>query len=96
MTYRDLDKPLRKSYRDLDRESKRAPLEWDGKVLRFKKTPAVSWAVDRIDINGLWVAAQVEGWPIRDLMSLYRHIGYSLSGFMDVFNETRMKEWGKK
>jgi hypothetical protein len=87
MTYRDLDHELRTAYFDLDEESKRYPLEWDGNVIRFKANAAVRWVSRKIDLNALSIASQDADWPIQDVMTFYRMMGYSLSGFMDIFGD---------
>lgn len=88
MTYADLPEKTRKDYEDLDEISKSYPLEWDGKVLRFKANRAVKFAVDQINLNDLWREAQRNDWPPEELKIFYRMMGYSLCGFMEVFPVT--------
>lgn len=102
MTYSDLSQELQDAYAWLDPASKLAPLKWDGtgedRVLRFKANQAITWVHDVNDglsLNKLWVAAHREHWLIADMMELYRQMGYSLSGFGDIFYD-RIKSRRKK
>ena len=93
MTYADLSPDLQDEYDWLDEESKQAELEWDDQVLRFKKDPVIDflWANRMVDLNILAVAAMKHKWPLKYMMRFYRGLGYSLSGFGDIFHEERME-----
>ena len=91
MTYHDLPKELQESYADLDEESKQAPLTWRDGVIRFAENIAVRYAVDHCNLNDMWMEGIRNEWPIQDVMRLYRQMGYSLCGFMEVFTEERLE-----
>ena len=92
MTYYDLTPELQKSYQWLDDVSKQAPLEWVGSVIRFKRNLAVGWAQEHSNLNDMWIEASRNKWPLEDMMSFYRQIGYSLSGFGDIFHDDGMEQ----
>lgn len=87
MTYRNLSPKLRQDYADLDLISKDYPLEWDVGVIRFKKNWAVAWLTRQVSLNDLARAHDTGNWPLEDMMMVYRMMGYSLCGFMDIFSE---------
>lgn len=95
-TYADLSPDLQEAYAWLDPISKTAPLAWVGtgknKVLRFKANRAIVFMYEEYrDMNEIWSMARSAKWSTEDVMSLYRQLGYSLSGFGDVFTEERMR-----
>ena len=56
------------------------------KVYRFKAKPLMRWLADHVDLNALCVAAQTDGgFSMAEYMQFYQDIGYSLSGFVEVF-----------
>ena len=85
MTYDDLLPHEKEMYRDLDLVSKRAPLERDKDgIIRFQSNWAVVWMVRQISLNDLWMASR-NGHQDQELRQVYRMMGYSLCGFMDIF-----------
>jgi hypothetical protein len=96
-TYTDLSPDLQEAYAWLDPISKTAPLAWVGtgknKVLRFKANRAIVFMYNMkgCDMNDIWRMAIEAKWSTEDVMSLYRQIGYSLSGFGEVFTDERMR-----
>ena len=90
MTYNDLRPGLREAYKNLDRAAKKALLELDGNVLRFKGNKCVQFYVLRSknpSLNDLIVAAKEGGWPKSHLRKFYRMMGYSLDGYLDIFGD---------
>ncbi len=86
MKFTDLDTKTQETYADLDEQSKRYPIELDASgVLRFKRNRAVVYAVDHCNLNDLWIEAQRNDWAESDLKALYRMMGYSLCGFLEIF-----------
>lgn len=59
------------------------------RVLRFATEPIVLMIHElyEVNLNQLWVIIHCSGSPaaLPNLMEYYRDLGYSLSGFMDVF-----------
>jgi hypothetical protein len=87
MTYKDLTPELQEAYSSLDKNAKKALLVWDGDVLRFKANECVRYYVGLpfTSLNDMWAVAIGKGWPRSDLRKFYRMMGYSLSGYLDVF-----------
>ena len=91
MTYRDLPPTTREDYAELDDESKSCPLVIDEHgTVRFKRNRVIDGAFDAglLDLNGIWENMVTNNLPMEDMMQLYRMLGYSLSGFMEVFIDT--------
>jgi hypothetical protein len=87
MNYYDLAPKQKADYELLDDASRAHPLEVKDGVLRFVSNRAVRYAVDRIDLNDMAKEANRNEWPLEDLMTFYRMMGYSLCGFLDIFGE---------
>jgi hypothetical protein len=87
MTYKDLTPELQEAYSSLDKNAKKALLVWDGDVLRFKANRCVKYYIDSNEglLNNMWAAARKHKWPKSHLRKFYRMMGYSLSGYLDVF-----------
>lgn len=58
-----------------------------GRVLRWKANPVVKWLTGRAGINEMWEAFYGRNLPVEDLATVYRMMGYSLCGFIEVFGE---------
>ena len=87
LTYKDLPRETKKTYARLDHVSKQYPLEFIDGVLRFKRNVAIQYCIDHISLNDMWVESSRNRWPITDLMTIYRMMGYSLCGFMEIFED---------
>lgn len=94
MTYAYLPKDMQEAYDWLDEESKQVELEWDHHVLRFKPDPVIEflWESRMVDLNALAFQAIKQKWPLKYMMRLYRGLGYSLSGFIDIFHDERIEQ----
>lgn len=60
-------------------------VEFVDNVIRFKKNKAVCFVYDNRKTNDLWVEYHEGRIPLEDIEHLYMQIGYSLSGFGDIF-----------
>lgn len=71
-------------------------IDRDG-VLRFKADPVVRYVVDNVvDLNKLWVGLGPLSHDIavrHSLRRFYRDMGYSLSGYLEVFGEELDEEY---
>jgi len=56
-----------------------------GKTLRDQSKPIARWLCDHIDLNEMWVAYRNEMFSCDEFMQFYRDIGYSLSGFAEIW-----------
>jgi hypothetical protein len=105
MTWYDLSPEWQEGYKDLDENSKRYPLKWFNDAIRFKPNVIVRFLIDkltedkprfhgdgRFDLNNLWNVAYKEHWPVEDMRQVYRMMGYSLSGFLEVFHDAGRDE----
>lgn len=64
------------------------PLVIDDGVLRFKSNPVIRIIVDRwVNLNDLWRDIPKTPEFVLGLRSLYRDLGYSLCGYLDMFGE---------
>ena len=86
LTFYNLPPDVQEAYAGLDDASKQYPLEMDGKVIRFKANLPVKFCVDHINLNDLWKEASRNDWPGEDLRQFYREMGYSLCGFLEIFD----------
>ena len=59
----------------------------DEGAYRFKANWAITWCQRRTSLNDLWLDAWAATTPIEDLMVLYAHIGYSLCGWWEIFEQ---------
>lgn len=91
MTYADLPADVQAVYADLDDVSKAYPIErFDGLSrngsYRFVPNKAVVWAITRVNLNDLWQAAR-SYISDDDMMQVYREMGYTLCGFVEIFED---------
>lgn len=57
-------------------------------ILRYKENPVIRWMADHCNLNELWIAHTNDGVGTREQMKqMYRDIGYSLGGFVEIFEE---------
>jgi hypothetical protein len=57
-------------------------------VLRYVTNPLVRWLEDRVSLNDMWIVYRRKGaWTREQFMQFYRDIGYSLSGFEEIWGE---------
>ena len=56
-------------------------------VLRYKQNPLVCWLSGHIDLNEMWRSYGQGTWSREAFMQFYRDIGYSLSGFEEVWGD---------
>jgi len=47
-----------------------------------------------VDLNALWVDFHHGAFPVESLMKFYMGMGYSLSGFGEVFGQAEASDWG--
>jgi hypothetical protein len=47
-----------------------------------------------LDLNALWLDFQRQRFPIEQLMKFYMQMGYSLCGFLDVFDSNPAQDYG--
>lgn len=94
VTYKTIpwdDPKLIENYPDIvDRYSKSAAIvieDSDG-IWRFKSNDIVRHIIDNYKIlNDLWVAFHDNKYSLEDMEVFYQQMGYSLSGFLDIFYE---------
>jgi len=93
MTYKDLTPREQKFWANLDSVSKAYPLVRDRRgVLRFESLPVVALLAEYYasrseghNLNQLWLEAECNHWPVESVRILYRMMGYSLTGFVEIF-----------
>jgi hypothetical protein len=57
-------------------------------VIRYQRNPLVCWLQEHSDLNAMWIAyRRHHSWSTEAFMQFYRDIGYSLSGFEEVWGE---------
>lgn len=57
-------------------------------TLRYQQNPLIRWLCDEIDLNRMWVEyRRHHTWTQEQFMQFYRDIGYSLSGFEEIWGE---------
>lgn len=69
------------------------PIETDDNgVQRYRKDPVISWIIDQINLNDLWVhfAHDSKNWAT--LMDLYRKMGYSVGGFDEIWGHRLLEK----
>jgi hypothetical protein len=64
----------------------------DARCLRWKANSIIELITghkssNRIDLNRLWADFSDGNYPIEDMATVYRMMGYSLSGFQEVFGD---------
>lgn len=64
----------------------------DGRCLRWKANKVVCLMTsheskNRVDLNQLWKDFFNQETPIEDMATVYRMMGYSLCGFIEIFGE---------
>jgi hypothetical protein len=75
-------------YSDLRQHSDHPIIIDEHGIIRWKQNGAVRWVVDNgVDLNALSIAHQRGFIPTEDYMAFYRQMGYSLSGYLDIFAE---------
>lgn len=73
-------------YSDLRQHSDHPIIIDEQGIIRWKQNSAVRWTVDNgVDLNAMSVAHQRGYISTEDYMAFYRQMGYSLSGYLDVF-----------
>ena len=90
-SYDDLTQANKNLVDQCGKDALKHPLVLDGGVLRFKANPAVRAAADLIDLNELWarmrVALDLSQEARLGIRAFYRDMGYSLSGYIEIFGE---------
>ena len=88
------NKKIRKSYGDLlDMYPDHPVVLTDGGrdrslVLRWKSNLVVCAMIDKyVNLNDLWVDFQIGNMPVEDMATVYRMMGYSLCGFIEIFGD---------
>lgn len=83
------DSGIRKEYGDLLDLYPDHPIEYRNDALRWKRNALACWLCDHTDLNAMAAAYQsrIPAFPLEDYTRFYRDIGYSLSGFIEVFGE---------
>jgi len=56
-------------------------------VQRYKNKPIMRWLGDAINLNDMWVAFQQGAFAENEFRQFYHDIGYSVTGFDDVWAE---------
>lgn len=64
----------------------------DARCLRWKGNTVIELMTDhenvnRVDLNKLWADFSKLDLPIEDMATVYRMMGYSLCGFLEIFGE---------
>ena len=54
-------------------------------VIRYQLNPLVDWLQEHVSLNDMWRLYQHGAWSREAFMQFYRDIGYSLSGFEEVW-----------
>lgn len=89
--FKDLDDKLKTLYNGLDYKSKRYPIELsDNNSIYFKGNRCCKYIFTLLNdwqIDDLWLEFYKEAWPLEEIMNFYRFSGYSLKGFIDIFEE---------
>jgi hypothetical protein len=58
------------------------------RIVRWKANSVVRVMIDKyVNLNDLWVDFQVGKMPVEDMATVYRMMGYSLCGFVEIFGE---------
>lgn len=64
------------------------PVVMEDKVVRWKGNDVVRLMIDKyIDLNQLWADFYRSDLSIEDMATVYRMMGYSLCGFLEIFEE---------
>jgi len=63
------------------------PIERDENVLRYVAKPLMRWLCDTVGLNQMWAAYQHGKFSQAEFMQFYRDIGYSLSGYEEIWAE---------
>jgi hypothetical protein len=74
-------------YGTLLKESLHPIYEDEHGVIRWQPSKAVRWAADRINLNEMYVAYMTGAFTKDEYKEFYRDMGYSLSGFGEVFED---------
>lgn len=88
------DRTLVNHYADVLQVFPDAEFVMDGKVLRFRPKGIVNWLLNDVrsggagvDLNEMAKAYQLGHFSMDEYMEFYQGIGYSVSGFLDIFHE---------
>lgn len=82
------DPVLREHYADILVAFPNAVICLDGGgVLRFRQSALARWIGNHISLNEMVIDCQRGEFPIEELIQFYMDMGYSLSGFVDVFGD---------
>ncbi len=69
-------------------------VEVDG-VWRFKQNKLIRYLVDEIvDLNRMKIEFHNRKFSLDEYMQFYMDMGYSLSGFYEIFGQSEAEEWG--
>ena len=81
------DPQIQKDYGDVLSLYLHHPVTMRDGVLRWEAGKLAVWIADRIDLNELAVAYQSGryGISLKEYTKFYREMGYSLSGFIEIF-----------
>lgn len=82
------DSHMQEEYGDLLAWFPDHPVKYYNGAVRWVHSPLMRWISDQAILNDMCVAAQQEVFGLDEYMKFYRDIGYSLSGFVEVFGET--------
>jgi hypothetical protein len=77
---------IKKNYADVPLNGHPVILDAEG-TLRFKPNLALVWVREHsaVNMNDIWDACAAGRFPAEDLVQFYRDIGYSLCGFVEVW-----------
>ena len=87
------NKQVRKDYGDLldmypDHPVEIADFHDTRRVVRWKANSVVRVMIDKyVNLNDLWVDFQIGKMPVEDMATVYRMMGYSLCGFVEIFGD---------
>ena len=87
------DKQIQKDYGDILALYPNHPIEHTKGAVRWKRNALACWLCDHAgsttDLNAMAIAfhSPLHAFPLGDYTRFYRDIGYSLSGFIEVFGE---------
>lgn len=59
----------------------------DQGVLRYQENPLTCYLLEHVSVNDMWLLYRRKAWSREQFMQFYRDIGYSLSGFEEVWGE---------
>jgi hypothetical protein len=77
-----------------EQEHPSQPIGFDSNgTIRFKKNEIVDFLLEHgtVDLNRLWLMLYKKQFSVDDMIQFYQLIGYSVSGFGDIFNKQEDK-----